>query len=213
MSQHFEASTIRHYNEHAEEFIADTVAVNMEPLYLPFLECIPQGGSILDAGCGSGRDTKAFQERGYEVTAIDASARMVEAASRLTSAPVRQMRFQEMDWDEEFDGVWACASVLHVPRSEIGDVLRRFVRALRPAGVAFLSFKRGDGERQVAGRHFTDFTKDVLTKYVLECPGLEMVRLWGSNDQRLGREGEEWVSVIARKVGEKQCQRSSMMPE
>ena len=134
MSQLSETSTIRFYDNHADEYVSGTVGVDMESLYRPFLELVPEGGMILDAGSGSGRDTKAFLDRGYRVTAIDASANMVEATTRRTGQPAKQMRFQGLEDRNEFDAIWACASVLHVSLDELDDVLERFAAALRPGG-------------------------------------------------------------------------------
>ena len=136
-------STIAFYDEHADEFYAGTVGADIGELYDAFLPLLPDGARILDAGCGSGRDSRAFLDRGYEVTAFDASAALVEKASALLGRPVRRLTFQEMDYTEAFEGVWACASLLHVPRAEFDAVLARLARALVPGGVAFLSFKYG----------------------------------------------------------------------
>ena len=147
MSQHSETQTIRYYDDNGDEYVRGTVGVEMESVYGPFLELLPKEGRILDAGCGSGRDTKAFVEREFQVTAIDASEQMVAATTRLTGTPACQLLLQEIEYQNEFDGVWACASLLHVPRKEIDDVLERIILALRPEGICYLSFKEGDGER------------------------------------------------------------------
>ena len=151
MNQHSD-STIRYYDDHADQYVRDTAGVEMQPLYVPFLELISPGGKILDAGCGSGRDGMAFKDRGFVVTAIDASETMANHASRLLTQPVSVVRLEDVAFTSEFDGIWACASLLHVPRHEIDDVLLRLIRALKPHGVCFLSFKEGDGERKDGGR-------------------------------------------------------------
>ncbi len=200
MSQLSEVPTIRFYDDHADEYVSGTVGVDMESLYRPFLELVPEGGLILDAGCGSGRDTKAFVDRGYRVTAIDASAKMVEATERLTGQPAKQMRFQGLEDQNEFDAIWACASLLHVSRAELGGVLKRFVAALRPGGVCYLSFKEGDGERTERDRLFTDFTESSLLAQLDQQPSVEVVRIWITNDLRPGRSEERWVNALVRKV-------------
>src|SRR5262245_5024139 len=145
------AETLLYYERNAPTCISDTAGVDMSPLYEPFLALVPAGGRILDAGCGSGRDSLAFMARGYQVLAIDGAAAMVRAAAA-ASVPAGRLRLQEVDFDAKFDGVWACASLLHVPRVEILEVLGRLARALRPGGVMYLSFKRGDGEVWRDGR-------------------------------------------------------------
>ena len=200
MGQHSESSTIRYYDKHAEDYVSATAHVDMGSLYRSFLTLVPEGGTILDAGCGSGRDTKAFVDRGYQVTSIDASARMVEAATRLTEKPVQQVRFQDLRSKGEFDGIWACASLLHVPLVETDDVLERFAAALRTGGVCYLSFKEGDGERREGDRCFTDFTEDSLRERLKRRETLDIVRIWTSTDLRPSRGQERWVNALTRKV-------------
>jgi 2-polyprenyl-3-methyl-5-hydroxy-6-metoxy-1,4-benzoquinol methylase len=117
------------------------------------------GGDILDAGCGSGRDTLAFRTAGYNVTAFDASPEMCRMARQYAKTNVIHMTFQEVVWRHAFDGIWACASLLHVPQVELYEVLRRLFNALRSSGVLYASFKHGSGKRTVDGRSFTDMTE------------------------------------------------------
>ena len=152
-------STTAYYNTHSEEFCQNTVDVDMSELYRPFLQEIPNGGRILDTGCGSGRDSLAFIRRGFKVVSIDASCEMVAAASRLTGQPALPMRFDEIAFDSEFDGIWACASLLHVPRHDLPPTLERLTRALKTSGVFYLSFKYGSRERMEGGRFFTDMNE------------------------------------------------------
>ena len=85
----------------------------MESIYAPFLRYLPEHGSILDLGCGSGRDTLAFLQKAYQVEAIDYSESLVKKAQELTGLPVRHQSFYELDEENKYDGVWACASLLH----------------------------------------------------------------------------------------------------
>jgi SAM-dependent methyltransferase len=172
--------------------------MDMESLYQPFLELIPACGRILDAGCGSGRDTKAFLERGYDVTAIDASSKMVESAAQLTGVTVEQVCFQELEYEAEFHGVWACASLLHVPRSELDDVLERIQLALRPGGVCFMSFKLGEEERLHGDRRFTDFTAQSLDSCLAGHLDFHVIRVWISDDVRPER-NDQWVNALVGK--------------
>jgi SAM-dependent methyltransferase len=193
------SETIQFYDTNAEDYCKSTLETDMESLYIPFLELIPVGGKILDAGCGSGRDTKAFLERGYFVTSFDASARMVELSSHLTGLQTHHMRFQDVDFHDDFDGIWACSSLLHVQQTEIDDVIARLSTALRPQGILYLSFKEGKGERSLGGRHYTDFTEMSLKDFLTGRSEFEIVRIWTSNDPRPNRE-ERWVNALVRKV-------------
>src|SRR5262245_44821759 len=107
--------TVVYYDAHAAEYARDTLGVQVAPLYEPFLTLVPPGGHVLDVGCGSGRDALAFLGRGFRVTAIDASGEMARLASVQTGQAVAVLRVQELSYEEEFDGIWACASLLHVP--------------------------------------------------------------------------------------------------
>ena len=164
-----------YYDDHASEFIADTLSVDMEEVYKPFLSRVPPGGRILDAGCGSGRDTLAFHNKGYDVVSIDASAKMVELAKLLTGRPVFRMRFQEIQWVEEFDGIWACASLLHVPKIEMDQVWRRLINALKPGGAWFMSFKKGQGESIRKGRFFNDYEEQELRALIEKQQDIELL--------------------------------------
>jgi SAM-dependent methyltransferase len=192
--------TVEYYNAKAREFFESTVNVDMTGHYREFLRLVPQGGRILDAGCGSGRDSLYFLNRGYRVTAFDASPVLAQMSSELIGQPVAVLRFQDLDFDEEFDGVWACASLLHVPRSEMPDVLQRLTRALKPNGVLYASFKYGDGEGERNGRFFNDYDERSFQLLLRNHPDLELVSFWVSEDVRPGREGEKWLNVLVRRI-------------
>lgn len=197
MNPYSEDSTRRYYEDRAEEYLARTANLDMESMYGPFLALIPSGGKILDAGCGPGRDSLAFLKKGHRVSAFDASAKMVEIASRQTGLAVAQMRFQDLSCDGEFDGIWACASLLHVPSNEIDNVLARLSHALKPGGVCFMSFKEGVGERIEEGRRFIDFTEASLKKKLDQIPGSAPIRIWSCEDQAC-RPGVRWVNALLR---------------
>lgn len=156
---------------------------------------------ILDAGCGVGRDALAFAERGYSGVAFDASSEMVRLATQRTAGRVELMRmgFDDVDWLGEFDGVWACASLLHVPAAHLPRVLRRLGAALRPGGALYMSFKFGAGERAVGGRRFTDHTEKTL-RHALGGTCLALAEIWVTGDVRAGRTGERWLNAIATRL-------------
>jgi SAM-dependent methyltransferase len=195
--------SVAYYNLNADRFAADTGEVDMSALYERFLRRVGPGGRVLDAGCGVGRDARAFVERGYTVVAFDASAAMVRLARERTAgrAEVLQMRFNDVSWRDEFAGVWACASLLHVPASEVPPVLRRLGATLRPGGVIYMSFKHGSGERVVGGRCFTDHTEETLDA-ALSGTGLALADVWVTDDVRAGRTGERWLNAIVIPLGD-----------
>ncbi len=192
-------TTIDYYNEHAQEFYASTVGTDMRQFYAPFLALVPAGGHILDAGCGSGRDSRYFLDLGYQVTAFDAAGALVALSSRLLGQPVLHLRFQDLAFEGAFEGVWACASLLHVLRVEMDDVLARLTRALTPGGVLFASFKYGDGESERNGRFFNSYDEASFASLVASHPALEVIRAWKTGDVRSDRSAEYWFDVLLRK--------------
>jgi SAM-dependent methyltransferase len=138
--------SIEYYNKYAEEFYNATASADMSEACNKFLKYIASGGKILDAGCGSGRDSLYFIKRGYEVVSFDASEEMVRLSGELTGQQTLLMKFEDIDFKDEFDGIWACASLLHVPKTEIKGVITKLVQALKENGIFFGSFKYGEGE-------------------------------------------------------------------
>jgi cyclopropane fatty-acyl-phospholipid synthase-like methyltransferase len=196
MIQHFDPSSIAYFEENSDQFIAGTVGVDMGELYEPFLRHIPQGGRILDLGCGSGRDTKFFAENFYEVIALDASSEMVAATRSLVDAEVHQMRFDEMDYTEEFDGIWACASLLHVPEQALKDIMQKCLSGLRAGGAMFQSFKYGTSERATGGRLFTDLDEKKLETLLSTLEHNLSVTHWITSDARPNRSKEKWLNAV-----------------
>ena len=189
-------SNIEYYNMHADDFFEGSVDADMSEWRNRFIKYLPDGGRVLDAGCGSGRDSKAFIMQGFSVVAIDASGEMCLRASELLGQEVWQMRFDEMSFDDEFDGVWACASLLHVPISEMADVLKKIKHGLRPEGIFYASFKYGEGETVKDVRSFTNYTLESVCE-LLKGAGFRVLECDISYDVRPGREEEKWVNVIA----------------
>lgn len=188
---------IEYYNRNAESFYADTVNADMSVWRDKFEAYIPDGGRILDAGCGSGRDSRAFKMHGYSTVAFDASSEMCRLASELLGQEVWQMRFDEMAFDDEFDGIWACASLLHVPSEELPDILCRFHKAMNYRGTLYASFKYGEGIKQRGERTFSDFTEESL-KNLLDNAGFKVVECGITSDVRTDRAEENWINVIAK---------------
>lgn len=192
--------TLNYYNENAAAFCEGTLHADMSHLYGCFLQHVPAGGKILDLGCGSGRDSLAFLRKGYQVEAIDGSSELVRLASEFIGQPVRCMDFEELDYEEEFDGVWACASLLHVEKSRILSVLEKVYQSLKPGGVLYCCFKYGTEERISGQRFFNDYTEDTVKPLFTAENGWEILELFVTGDVREGREGEQWVNGVVRRT-------------
>uniref|UniRef100_UPI003569EF81 DEAD/DEAH box helicase family protein n=1 Tax=Thioalkalivibrio sp. TaxID=2093813 RepID=UPI003569EF81 len=191
--------TVGYYNRNAARYVADTVEVDLSALHQRFLAQVPAGGFILDAGCGSGRDSYAFLQQGYRVRAFDAATEIARRAAEHIKQPVQVQRFEELDEHAAYDGIWACASLLHLPAAELQNALQRLWAALKPAGVLYLSLKHGDGERVDAeGRHFTDATEGHLRDWLAELHEVATIDCWLTPDERPDRT-ETWLNAILRR--------------
>ena len=192
-------NTLQYYNEHADSFTADTQTSDMTERYAPFLSRVKPGGHILDLGCGSGRDSAQFLARGYKVTSVDGSEELCRIAEAHTGQKVYHMLFDEIIWQNQFDGVWACASLLHCTMEDLPGILQKVSDSLKPGGVLYLSFKYGDFAGWRNGRYFTNLTEQTLQKLINTVPELHLETMWITGDVRPGREHELWLNAIARK--------------
>ena len=110
------------------------------------------------------------------------------------------LTFDAIQLDAEFDGIWACASLLHVSRRDLDAVFVRLTRALKSQGVLYLSFKYGDTERFEQGRFFNDLNETLLKSLLADHPRLEIVKLWITDDVRNDRRGsQQWLNALVRR--------------
>ena len=191
--------TLKYYNENAQSFASGTVSVKFTEVQDKFLEKLNPDAYILDFGCGAGRDTKYFLSRGYQVDAVDGSEQLCRIACEYTGIKVRQMLFQELDEKEKYDGIWACASILHLPKKQLREVLKNMYAALKSKGWIYISFKYGEFEGERNGRYFTDFTTDTFKDFIHDMHGLKIEEQWITSDVRPGRGEEKWLNLILRK--------------
>lgn len=190
--------TLQYYQENAAEFIESTQNIDMSELYGPFLALLPSTGAILDAGCGSGRDTKFFIQRGFQLVAFDGSPEIVRIASEKINHDVLLLTFSDLDFHGQFDGVWACASTLHVLAKDMQSVLGKLADALKTGGVMYTSYKYGEGESIRGGRHFSNYTESTLGELVAQVPKLKLHEIWRTKDLRPGRQEEIWINALLR---------------
>lgn len=190
--------SVEFYNLNASQFATDTTDVDMSGLYARFLPKLPVNGVILDAGCGAGRDSRFFLAQGFSVCAFDASIEMVRLARELTGLDVQLNRFRSYQADTSFDGIWACASLLHVKEDVLAETFNHLGSFLKPYGVLYCSFKLGTGEVQRDGRSFTQMTSDRLDA-VLSSTRLGIAEHWVTADARPGRSHEQWLNALLEK--------------
>ena len=191
--------TLQYYNQHAKAYVDSTRDVEFSQTQERFLQYLKPGARILDFGCGSGRDTKYFRNRGFQVEAVDGSAEFVRIASDYTGINVRRMLFQDLDEVECYDGIWACSSILHLPCAELEVVLGKMARALRRRGIVYTSFKYGTEEGERSGRYFTNMTEAKMAGLLERIPVYDVEEMWVTFDVRPGRGDERWLNMILRK--------------
>ncbi|WP_318465080.1 class I SAM-dependent methyltransferase [Photobacterium leiognathi] len=185
-----------YYDTHAEAFISDTLQVDMSPVYAPFLTRF-KGHTLLDLGCGSGRDLKYFSSLNLSVTGIEPSPTLARFARQYSNVDVIEQTVQSLNIGKVFDGVWACASLLHVPSCELEDAFINIVRHVNEGGLIYCSFKYGEFEGIRNGRFFTDRTLQSLQSVLPES--LKIIESWITNDQRPNRD-EKWLNTILMRV-------------
>lgn len=190
-------NTIKFYNENAKKYYEDTKNGDMKNIYGNFLENIKNGGSILDLGCGSGRDSLYFINEGYKVTSVDGSINLALEAEKLTGQRVIVSMFEELHLEEQFNGIWACASLLHVKRENIIDVINRLSLNLKDDGVFYMSFKYGENEFiDEKGRYFNNYTKETFLNMINMCNNLDVIDISVSDDVLGGRNNLKWINAL-----------------
>ena len=188
--------TLNYYNQNAQSFSDSTLNVDMSALYAEFLPLIPKHGHILDAGCGSARDAMYFKQQGFTVSAFDASPELAKLASNYLQQAVEVKSFQQLNCTNKYNGIWCCASLLHVPKVELPQVFLKLQNALKPNGVLYVSFKYGTQERVHNGREFTDLNESALTALINSHTKLKILKQWQTVDQRPERESEVWLNAL-----------------
>lgn len=189
------ANTKDFYNRNAQDFINDTFNVNMENIYEGFLKYIPSDGKILDVGCGSGRDALYFKKLGFAVDAFDYSESLVKLAKEKTGLDIQHKSFYDLDAVNEYDGIWACASLLHCERSRLIEVMQKIIDALKENGICYVSFKYGDQDRIKDGRSFTDLNEIQVQEILTHIENVQLLEQWITTDNRPERQ-ESWLNII-----------------
>lgn len=185
-----------YYNKNAQEFFNQTVKADMSELYDIFLKNLPcNEGKILDLGCGSGRDSKYFLDSGFEVVAMDISEELGKRASEYIGQKVIIQDMRELNYQDEFIGIWACASLLHLDEDEIIETLRKIFKRLKRDGIVYISFKYGDKNYEKDGRKFSCFTYEKFIKIGKEFEN-KILQWFITEDVRADRKNEKWFNIV-----------------
>lgn len=188
---------IHYYDENAQTFFNDTENLDRSMHYEDFLSLIPIGGKILDASCTAGQDSVIFMNRGYEVVAMDGAIEMCKLAGEYMGEEVDHMQFQEVDFAPIFDGIWAAASLMHVPSYEIQRVLKKLKKGLSPNGILYASFKYSDFEGQRNGRYFLDLTPKKAHPIFTQS-GFDTLKMWSTEEPHQTNFPEKWLNILAK---------------
>ncbi|WP_227429286.1 class I SAM-dependent DNA methyltransferase [Psychrobacter sp. I-STPA6b] len=205
------SKTLQYYDDHANDFVSETINADMQSLYARFIQNLANKDSlhILDLGCGSGRDVYYFANMGYQVIAIDGSQALINLAkysyhiklSKNTNISWQCLKFTDvakLNWGHRFDGIWACASLLHVPYKELPKLIEDLLETLEADGVLYVSFKYGDAERVDNGRFFCDMNETRWQDIVLQLKTKVDYETWLSADVRPSSE-IQWFNVMIKK--------------
>lgn len=185
--------TIDYYNNNAEKYFNKTVNVSMQAVYEQFEVYLKPGDKILDLGCGSGRDSKYFLDKGYDVTSVDGAKELCYLAEKYLGRKILNLGFEELEFINEFDAVWACASLLHVDASALVEVLGKIKNALKDEGIIYASWKYGQGERVDNQKYYMDFNEATILQ-LFSSTAFDIKRIWVTEDN-LVRDCK-WVNVI-----------------
>lgn len=191
--------SIDYYNRYAVPYYEETVDVDMTEVIEPFMELLPENAEVLDLGCGSGRDTIVLEERGFYVTPMDGSEEMCKLAEINTDQEVLQMTYDEMEFDDVFDGIWACAALVHLTDDEMREIMKKLIQALKADGILYFSVHKGDRDGIYNGRYFRDYTRKELSDLMEEFPELELINMWTTQDARSEKSDGQWLNVLAKK--------------
>ena len=186
-----------YYKGNKDEFINSTINCDMSFHYNMFEKYLRDGAkTILDIGFGSGRDSLYFSKK-YEVHSIDPEEEFCKHAEELGLKNVCCKRVQDIEYLDMFDGIWACASLLHIPTYEMVDVLNKCYLALKENGVMYCSFKYGEFEGERNGRFFIDLIEERFRQFVKKT-NFKILEVCITEDVRTDRT-ERWLNVVLRK--------------
>ena len=189
-------TTLSWYRDNAIQYAEETRNSLVLDALWEFLSRMKEGGTILDYGSGSGRDSAYFLDKGFSVDSLDGSAEMKAQAERLFGIKVKLASFLSLEEKDKYDGIWAQASILHLEEHDLRVALTLIERALKRDGVFYSSFRKGEEDGYENGRWYTNMTEGRFLSFL--PASLYMEKIWESQDVRPGV-SRTWLSIICRK--------------
>lgn len=194
-----DSETIDYYEKSFETYDSKTFHLDLSPQWDFFANTVRPGGKILDIGCGTGRDIIHFKNLGFSVDGLEPSKNMASIASKRTHANIFNIPVESLDIVEHYDGIWACASLLHVKKESFPYVISAILRALKYDGYLYISLKKGDEQiRLEDGRLFSLFTEEKISIIFENLPGASIIKSWSTTDSA-GRGDVVWLNMMIKK--------------
>lgn len=194
------ASTLAYYRNNAASYVQETLANTTHlPSLEKFITLLPPFSHILDLGCGSGRDSRFLLDRGFRVTPSDASPEIAQIATDLLQLPVRVQRAEDLDDVLVYDGAWACAGLVHIPKGLMPKTFNRILKALKPGGIWYMSFKHGESEgRDNTRRFFNNYSITAIQRLLGRFPEARIIEIYESASSLRGKR-QKWLNVYVAK--------------
>ena len=191
-------ATLQFYRSNAQAYARREITKHTR--LIRFLALLPSGAAILELGCGAGAAAAEMLARGFDVCPTDGSQEMASEASRRLGRPVETLLFHDLDRLEAYDGVWANACLLHVPRPELAQILTRVWRALKPAGYFYASFKAGETDgRDTLDRYYNYPSPDWLRANYADAGDWNSLSIETGEVRGFDNELAAMLFVVARK--------------
>jgi len=193
-------TTISYFNDNAERAFKDAFTITERTNQDRFLSYLKQGDTILDFGCGSGRDSAYFLEKGYEVVSTDGAEKLCELAAEYLKRPVKVMEFNELNEENQYDGIFASASIMHLEYDKLVEVFPKMIRALKDNGILYVSFKYGDQDGYLGKRYYTYMTENRFADMMKQFPELLVEDSGIFGNEHPGQIDFRWYYAILRKA-------------
>lgn len=191
-----DATTISFYAREAVNYTSRDQKPEIEHLN-DFLSRLPEGASILELGCGAGQDSQYMLDRGFDVTPTDGTPEIAEEAARLLQRPVPVLLFEDIAAQQFYDGIWANACLLHVPRPALPSIIGKIHAALKPSGVFYASFKAGNGEGRDKFDRLYNYPSAQWLREIYEHYNWQQIIIKNMTGSGYDKVPTEWLHVTA----------------